>query len=417
MKKKIITKKKIIWLAVFLVAASIFVYKIKSGGQAVAVESAKVSKGDIVEYVEETGDLMLEDETEVYSTAAGKVDKVLKKAGEAVKAGETLVAIDNDLALQIKALKSRKLSTSAQYDEIKTTADEEEIRTLSAQVNASEAAYEELKSAADNNKILFEAGAISLDTLKASITKLATAEASLETANSNLAAAQKGASVNVRKQYEAQLAEIQANIEQLEKKSGEMVVKSPIDGIVMTSQVAEGNIVQMGSKLFDIGGSKGFYLESDILIEDIAGVKLGSPVIVENADLGIKDMKGTVRKIYPKAFNKMSELGIEQKRIKVEIDLNTAGQELRPGYDVTVRIITQSKKDVLLISDKAIFEYQGKDYVFVNEGGAAKLRAIEKGLESNEQVEVLKGLKEGEEIILSPDESLKEGAKIKSKEA
>ncbi|HYF82914.1 MAG TPA: efflux RND transporter periplasmic adaptor subunit [Clostridia bacterium] len=406
-------KKKIIWIVVILVLASIVVYKIKSGGQAVSVELAKVSKGDIVEYVEETGDLMLETETEVYSTAAGRVTKVAKNVGEAVKAGETLVEIDNDLLLQIKALNAQKLSISAKYDEIKSSAEDEEIRRLSAQVRAAEATYEESKSAAENNKVLFEAGAISLDTLKSFITKLAAAEANLETAKSNLAAAQKGASENVRKQYEAQLSEIQAKIEQLEKKSEDMVVRSPIDGLVMACEVEEGNIVQMGSKLYEIGGSEGLFLESEILIEDIARVKLGSPVIIENEDLGIEEMKGTIRKIYPKAFNKMSELGIEQKRVKVEIALNGAVEELRPGYDMTVKIITQSKKDTLLIAEKAIFNYQGKDHVFINEKGLAKLRAIEKGLESNEQVEVLKGLNEGEEVLLSPDESLEEGARIK----
>lgn len=406
-------KKKIIWIVVILVLASIVVYKIKSGSQAVTVELAKVSKGDIVEYVEETGDLMLETEIEVYSTAAGRVTKVAKNVGEAVKAGETLVEIDNDLLLQIKALDAQKLSISAKYDEIKSSAEVEEIRRLSAQVRAAEAAYEESKSATENNKVLYEAGAISLDTLKSSITKLAAAEANLETAKSNLSAAQKGASGNVRKQYEAQLSEIQARIEQLEKKSEDMIVRSPIDGLVMACEVKEGNIVQMGSKLYEIGGAKGLFLESDILIEDIARVKLGSPVIIENEDLGITDMKGTVRKIYPKAFNKMSELGIEQKRVKVEIDLNGAVEELRPGYDMTVKIITQSKKDTLLIAEKAIFNYQGKDHVFINEKGLAKLRVIEKGLESNEQVEVLKGLNEREEVILSPDESLEEGARIK----
>jgi HlyD family secretion protein len=149
-----------------------------------------------------------------------------------------------------------------------------------------------------------------------------------------------------------------------------------------------------------------------VLIEDVVGVKLGSSVVIDGEDIGIKNMKGTVRKIYPKAFSKMSALGIEQKRVKVEIDFNSTVEDLRPGYDMTVKIITQSKNDTLLIAEKAVFNYQGKDHVFVNENGLAKLRAIEKGLESNEQVEVLKGLNEGDEIILSPDETLEEGVKI-----
>lgn len=407
-------KKKIIWIAVILVVVIISVYKIKSGGPAADVELQKVTKGDIVEYVEETGDVMLEEKTEIYSTSAGKVIEVVKKAGETVKAGEILVRMDNsDILLQKKALEAQKLAVSAKYDEAKSSTEEDEIRRLNAQLRAAQASYEESKSTMDNNRVLYEAGAVSLDTYKSSVTKLAAAEAALETASSNLAAAEKGTSANIKKQYDAQLLEIQANIEQLEKKSEGMIVRSPIDGLIMASEIEEGNIVQMGSKLYEIGGSKGFYIETDVLVEDIAGIKIGSPVIIENADLGINNMKGTVRKIHPKAESKMSDLGIEQKRVKVEIDLDSPVEGLRPGYDMTVKIITQSRKDTILTDEKAVFNYQGKDHVFVNENGVAKLREIEKGLKSDEQVEVLKGLKEGEEVIISPDKTLKEGIKIK----
>ena len=411
-------KKKIIWIGIFLVIVSLIGYKIAMGSPAISVELAKVTRGDIEEYIEETGNLLLEEETSIYSVSSGRIIQVAKKTGETVKVGEILVRIDNsDLLLQIKALESQKLATAAKYDEVKDSTDDEDIRRLNAQVGSAEASYEEAKRTMGNNRVLYEAGAVSLDTYKSSVTKLAAAEASLETARSNLALAEKGTSVNIKKQYEAQLSEIQAKIEQLKLKSADMVFKSPIDGLVMAAEVKEGSIVQAGTKLFEIGGSKGYYIESDVLIEDIAGVKLDSPVIIDDEDLGIKDMRGTVRKIYPKAESKLSDLGIEQKRVKVEIDFNNTVEELRPGYDMTVKIITQSKKDTLMIAEKAVFNYQGKDYVFVNEGSLAKLRAIEKGLESNEQVEVLKGLNEGEEVILSPDKTLEEGTKIKSKEA
>lgn len=407
-------KKKIVWIVVFLlVVAGIAGYKIKMGGQPTVVESEKVTRGDIAEYIEEMGNVKLQEGTVIYSTVTGKADSVTKAAGDTVKAGEVLAEIDNDLLLQIKALEAQKSSVAAQYDEKKALADEGEIRMLNAEVHSKEASYEEAKIAADNNKVLYEAGAISLDTLKSSITKLAAAEASLETARNNLAAARKGASENVRKQYEAQLSEIQARIDQLVKKANEMVIKAPTDGVVIAADVKKGGIVQAGSRLFEISGSQGLYIESDLLIEDIAEVKVGSVVQIEDEDLGIVNMTGKVRKIYPKAESIMSDLGIEQKRVKVEIELDNAPEILRPGYDITVKIITQNRKDVLLINEKAIFEYQGKDYVFVNEKGAAMLRAVEKGIESNEQVEIIKGLNEGETVVLSPDETIKEGTKIK----
>ena len=49
-------------------------------------------------------------------------------------------------------------------------------------------------------------------------------------------------------------------------------------------------------------------------MDEVGDIKLGSPVLIENKDLNVKDLKGRVRKIYPKAFSKISDLGIEQKR-------------------------------------------------------------------------------------------------------
>jgi HlyD family secretion protein len=411
-------KKKIIWIGIILVLASLVVIKLIMGSPGVTVETRKVMRGSIEEYIEETGNILLEEEKIIYSVSSGRVVKVVKKPGEVVKAGEMLVEIDNsDLLLQKKILEMQKLAIASKYAEAKTLTDDENIRKLNAQVRSAEALYEEAERTRDNSKILYEAGAISLNEYNNSITSMSVAEASLETAKSNLAMAEKGISVNVRKQYEAQLSEIQARINQLKVNTEDMVVKAPIDGIILDVEAEEGGMVQAGAKLCSIGGYKGYFIESDVLIEDIVGVKIGASVIIEAEDIGISDMKGTVRKIYPKAFNKMSTLGIEQKRVKVEIDFDNKIEDLRPGYDMTVKIITDSKKDTLLIPEKAVFNYQGKDHVFINEGGTARLRVIEKGLESNEQVEVLKGIEEGEEVILSPDEAMEEGTKIEPEEA
>jgi HlyD family secretion protein len=410
-------KKKIILIGIFLTAAVIIGLILKQSGSAVQVELARVTRGDIEEYVEEKGVLMLEEETSIYSAASGRIIQVGKKAGEAVKAGEVLAKMDNaDLSLQIKGLEAQKLSITAGYNEAKSPADEE-ISRLRAQLRSAEANYEESKRLAENNKTLYEAGAISLDTYKSSVLIMTDAEYSLEAAKSSLALAEKGASEYVRKQYEAQLSEVEAKIDQLRLKAEEMVIKSPIDGMVLAVEIKEGNIVQPGTILFEVGSSKGSYIESNVLIEDIAGIEPGSEVRIEDEDLGIGNVRGTVRKIHPKAISIMSDLGIEQKRIKVEINIEDTLEGLRPGSDMTVKIIRKSSEDTLIIDEKAVFDYQGKDHVFVNEGGTAKLRAIEKGIESDEMVEVLKGLKEGEEIILSPDETLEDGRKIKSKEA
>lgn len=406
-------KKKMVFIGIFLIlAAAIAVYTVKMGSKAVAVEAAEVTAGNIEEFIEETGTVMLEEETYVYAAAAGRVMEAAKEAGDTVKAGEVLAKLDNaDITLQIKALEAQKLSVAAKFDEAKNPA-EEQISKLRALVRSAEATYNEAKRVLDNDRTLYEAGAISLDTYKASVTKFASAEASLESTRSDLSIAEKGLSANIIKQYQAQLSEIQANIDQLVKKNKETTVYAPIDGIIMATEIHEGAMVQAGAELYEIGGPKGLYIESNILIEDIKEIKEGSIVRIEDEDLGISNLTGIVRKIYPKAVSITSDLGVEQKRVKIEVSMDSQNLDLKPGYEMVIKIVTQRKENTLLIPDKALFEYQGKDSVFVNEGGVAKLRTIEKGLESEEQVEVLSGLKAGEIVILSPDDTLKEGTKV-----
>jgi HlyD family secretion protein len=353
--------------------------------------------------VEERAVVQLEDRVLIHAAAGGRIKEVFKEAGDKVKEGDVLAKLDDqEVLLQIQALEAEKESAEAGYAEALNPADKEEIEMLKAQVKAAET--------------LYESGAVSFDVYQNSLTRLAEAESNLASAKSNLAIAQKGASSNVRKQFEGQINRIQAQIDLLKKQANDLTVKSPIDGIVFTQEAEVGGFIQPGGLLFEIGRDTGIYLESDILVDEVGDIKLGSPVLIENKDLNVKDLKGRVRKIYPKAFSKISDLGIEQKRVKIEIDLHENienGSVLKPGYEMDIKVITDSKKNVLLIEESAIFAYQGRDHVFVVENGKAKLRSIEKGMESDKKAEVLQGLREGEVIILSPDETLKEGVKVK----
>ncbi len=408
-------KKRIIGFVLVLAVLAAAAYGIRmSGSKAVDVELDKVIRGDIHKYVEETAVVRMEDQASVYSAQGGRVREVCAEVGASVKAGDVLVKLDEmDILLQIRVLEAQRLTASAVYEQARKPVEQEEINKLTTLVKAAEAAYNEAKRVADNHKVLYESGIISLDTYQSKLSLLSAAETGLETSKSNLALIQKDNSIYAGKQYEAQLAGIKAQIEVLKKQLKDMTIKAPMDGIVMARTIEPGSFVQPGMQLFELGGSnKDLYLESDILIEDIGAITIGSSVLIDNEDLNVRGVVGKVRMIYPKAFEKQSDLGIQQKRVKVEINFENGGSDLRPGYDLDIKVITASSKGTLLIHESAVFDYQDKVQVFVNEGGIARLREIRKGLESDEQVEVLEGLKEGDEVILSPDEKLAEGTKI-----
>lgn len=405
-------KKKFIWIGLIIIISAA-VYVALSRTKVVSVDMARVEKGNIQEYIEEKASVELKNKADIYGLQSGVVTLATVKVGDTVKAGDVLLKIrDEELLLQIKAMELQNQSVEAKLEEASKGVSQWDMKKLEAQEKAAQIAWEEAERLVENNRKLYEAGGISKDVLDRSVSSLASAETNLEIIKSSIAAAQEGFSPNVEKQFKAQLDELQIQINHLKSKQKDYTIKSPMEGIVMLAEAPQGSVVSQGRLIFQIGNYDDMYLTSDILVDDIANVVEGSLVLVSNEDLDIHDIKGTVTKIYPQAFSKMSDLGIQQKRIKVEIGFHQEISNLRPGYDMDIKIITAESQNTLLINEKAVFEHEGKSYVFVNKDGTAKMTQIEKGLESEEQIEVIKGLQEGEEVILSPDESIEEGNKI-----
>lgn len=409
-------KKKIIVIIGMILVVAIAAVFLMNRSNAVEVEVAVVEKGNIAEYVEELGLVVAENKGTVFAPTAGKVTEVMVKVGDLVEAGEVLVRIDNQqLSRQIMELEAQKSSVMAKYNEAMQPVDEREIRKLELQLVTQERNVREAERKRDNSKTLYEAGAISYEEYHATITALESEVAKLEAIQLDLELLKKPISANIAPQYEAQLKQLDIQMAELRSRGEDYVITSPIKGTVMAKTVEVGSYLQPGMQLIEIGDKEVLYIESDVLVGEIGDVEIGFAVDISHKDLGIEGVKGIVRKIHPQAFSKVSDLGIEQKRIKVEIDIDSAVEGIRPGYDLDIKIITNSSENVLLIPENAVFQQGAKDFVFVKENDAAVLREIQIGIESKRQVEVIAGLQEGEEVILSPDEKLEEGIAVKQR--
>jgi HlyD family secretion protein len=408
-------KKKLIGLGLIGLVLLLGGYLLFFQESRINVETGRVVQGDIYQFVEETGMVQAEDLVGVYALTGGSFNEVLKEVGDPVKTGDVLAQMDNrEVLLQIKALEAQQQSANARYREIIKPTDQDTVKKLTALLRSAEAYYQEAERQAANNKDLYDSGAVSLDSYQNSLAMLAQAKASVEAARSDLALAQKGASDHVQKEMQGQIDQIQAQIDLLKKQSTDLIIKAPIDGLVLAKEIKPGSFVQPGTLLFEIGSTQDLFLESDILLDKIGAVTEGAEVLINNEDFDISDLKGRVWKIHPRAFSKISELGIEQKRVRVEIEFSDVKGILKPGYEVDLKILTGSKEGALLIDKKAVFNRQDQNYVFVVENQQAVLKEIETGIESGDLVEVLQGLREGEEIILSPDQTVEAGKKVQS---
>ena len=216
-------------------------------------------------------------------------------------------------------------------------------------------------------------------------------------------------------------AEAEARLQQTLQEKQRGTMHSPVDGVVLDRLISNERYLTAGTTLLEIGRLEDLEVEADILSLDVVATKPGDPVEIYGPAIGRSSAKGTVARIYPAGFTKVSSLGVEQQRVKVivrfaegELDRLIKGQRLGVGYRVRVRIFTADRTKALLIPRSAVFRAADNTWqVFVVRDGVATLQSVKVDLMNDEQVEITEGLSEGEPVILAPESSLTDGTRVK----
>jgi len=219
----------------------------------------------------------------------------------------------------------------------------------------------------------------------------------------------------MRQAHEAEIAALEARrgivISQLEK----MVVKAPVSGPVLAKFEDSRRTLPAGSPLLRVGDLSSIEIACDVLSEEVGAISEGDQVELLGKAIRAENASGTVRRIHPAAFTKLSSLGIEQQRVRVLADFDNTELQLRPGTRIDVRIITAEEANVLAVPERATFRREGQHYVFRVEGGRARLTPITLGLRNDTWAEVKEGLAEPDTIIFEPMSSLEDGALVAPK--
>src|SRR5262249_44675651 len=156
--------------------------------------------------------------------------------------------------------------------------------------------------------------------------------------------------------------------------------------------------------LLEIGQPDEMEVEAEVLSQDAGRIAVGNPVTVYGPAIGNPDAHGTVRRIDPAGFTKLSSLGVEQQRVKGFVTLPPADRaglrkdrQLGVGYRVRVRIHTAEKADALLLPRSALFRSAGGQWqTFVIRNDRATLQTVQLGLSNDEVAEVTQGVAAGE---------------------
>jgi HlyD family secretion protein/macrolide-specific efflux system membrane fusion protein len=364
-------------------------------------ESVKVKRGTIFLEVSATGAIkpQVGAEVKVGARISGKVEKLFVTQGDRVKVGQLIAVIEHkDLQDEVDRAYANYKDALANMEKIKKVYPDK-ISAQKKRVEALKIQLEQIERELKRYEILYKDGLISLTDLERMERDYKVKKAELESEKSTLSA--------LISEYEKELERAQAQIsatknswEEAKVKLSYAFVYAPISGVVsqVTTQQGETVVAGLNAPTFiTIIDLSKLQVECYVDETDIGKIKEGQEATFTVDSYPGRIFRARVRTIYPGAIIKNNVVFYD---VVLDI-LDPYENILRPEMTAHVTIIAGKKENVLIVPSQAVkIDPQGNYYVMVKKGDKWEKRIVKVGWESGGKIEIISGLKEGEEIGL-----------------
>lgn len=361
------------------------------------VDIQPVTRGPLVLSFQEEGRTRLRDRYAIASPVAGTLRRIALREGDAVAAGQVVAEVEPaSAALLDPASRARLLA------EGDAAASAE--RAARAMVSAAVAAEALARRERERLQGMQASGAVSAAQLDAAVRGAERAAAELAAARAELSAAGQR-----RVAVRAVLGE--------EGRAGgraALPLVSPIDGVVVRRFLESAVPVAAGTPLLEVGDPRALEVEVEALSTDAVRVAAGQPARILRWG-GEGELEARVQRVEPGGFTKVSALGVEEQRVRIILDLVTPHERwasLGDGFRVEAELVQWRGDDVLQVPAPALFRQQERWMVYVDVGGAARLREVKVGARNGIAAEILDGLAAGERVVVFPDDRVADGVRI-----
>lgn len=360
------------------------------------LQVATVVRGDLQRDVSSQGRIVAANHPRLYSPAQGIVSLAVRP-GEAVKAGQVLATIASpDLEAELAQERARlqslesELSRSGLSVRQQNQADEQTLKLRRVRLEAARRDLlraEKLRADGLLNEVDYERNR---DAVRV-------AEVELEQADKGGSLSREARDFEVqdrRRQVERQ----RLVVADLERRIGELTVKAPFDGLIANIDAQDRDAVAQNAPLLTLVDLSEFEVEVQIPEAYADEALAGTPVEI---GFGGREYPGTLTAVSPE---------VRAGQVQGTARFKTMPAGLRQSQRVSVRLVFESRPGVLKVARGPFLEGGGGRQVYVLADGLATLRPIEVGATSVSEVEITRGLREGDRILLSDKEQFN-GAK------
>ena len=393
-------RRRILWVTLtLLVLGSAAFFSLKAISNKPAKidpeKLAKVERVDLARSVVATGKVQPVTQVEIKSKASGIIEKLPVNVGDIVHKGQVLCELDqNDL---VPALRQQQAALHVAEAALKSAqADYERYK-----VDAAGPDVPFLKRDMERARSMFAGGLIAQNARDDAEKNYALAVQKQESAKANL-----GSAAAAITKAQAALEQQQAAVALAQQNLDYATIVSPIDGVVLArdSEIGDAvsSILVLGSSatsIMTIGDLSEVYVKGKVDESDIGKVYLGQPARISVESFRDQKFNGRVTKISPMGTEKDNVTTFE-----VRVSISNEKHILKAQMTANAEIILEEHKHVLAIPEGAVTYNRDKSTATeipdpTNEKGFRKV-AIETGISNGAKTEVIRGLTEGQQVIL-----------------
>jgi len=404
----------------------------------VDVTTAQAVVQPIPQYVEATGSLASDAQSDVAPAVSGKIIEVNFDVGSYVTQGSVLIRLDPrdaqirleqsraQLEQQKKAAEQAHANVDQAIANLRQTQarlgvvdgqnfqirDFSQVKQVTAQLELAEKELrraEKLLETGDIPRNVYDQRKAQRDSLlgqldearsnaAVAIRAINTAQAQVDTARAAAATAQAG----------VQTAETQ--VAQAAKGVADTAVLSPISGSVSERNADVGEYISPSvpnSKIATIMRTSTLRVKIDIPEQTIGKVEVGQGVSVQTSAYPDRSFAGTIARISP-------GLSTQSRTLTVEAEIQNVDGLLKPGQFATVRITQSQPENAVMVPTSAVLAVADTNVVFIVKDGAVREQIVQLGLIENNMIQVRTGVVEGDVVATSNLEQLSDGTFVRA---
>ena len=389
--------KVLIGIAVLLLAglALGFVWS-RRGKDVTAVTMAKVGRMDLTSKVSANGKIDAKRKVDLSANIMGQIVNLAVREGDVVKKDAFLLQIDQ------KQLAASAQGAAASLQALFSDRDAARANAVQAQ--------RDFERAQKNfeQKIVPDA-------------ELDRARAAYDSAQANVAAIEK------------RIDSARANLAAAQDTLSKTTIRAPMEGIVTALPVEEGEVAVIGTmnnpgtKLLTIADMSVVEAVMEVDETDVPSVKVGQRATVTIDAYPNKTFSGIVTEVGSSPIQRTTPGATEAVNFEVKIQLDNPPAGVRPGFSASAEITTGARAKAVAVPIQALVmrekpgsaktaKPQDEEGVYVVDNGAVKFAPVTTGLSGESNIEIVSGLKDGQQIVTGPFKALRElkdGSKVK----